>query len=128
LCHCVSCLFSHSHYFLHQWIFHFKSYFITIGILQYYTSFIEKGCIISIKQINGGTNKYIVYSKAKKYDSNYVLDVELRTSSSNKAKISTFKQSFGNYFDMDGNLLVEKYHSDLCNFFDKISQSDKKDK
>jgi len=99
------------------------SYFVTVGILTYYISYVEKGCFAAAKQDTG--NQWRVFSKQKRYDPNYEIEVELYNGTTTRT--SKFSNSVSNYFDEDGNIGLEKLHADLCQFFEKFYLQQKKD-
>ncbi|RNA34189.1 signal peptidase complex subunit 2 [Brachionus plicatilis] len=92
------------------------SYFVTVGILTLYTSFIEKGCFAQVVQkLDNKTFYWKFLSKQKPHKENfYVLTIELQHG--NKVIKKTVEKSVAKYFDENGVLVVKNYYSDLEKF------------
>jgi signal peptidase complex subunit 2 len=121
-------------------------YFISIGVLTLYTTFIEKNCFAVAKQAGENLWKfsskqktYIKYIKNKlileskliynyrKCEDVYQLEVELIDVKTNKSRKSNCESSIAKYFDENGVLCTKQFYNDLSKICASLSD-DKKSK
>ena len=91
-------------------LFCVASYFILMGILTIYTSYIEKGIFVvaASKDSHGKDScRWEASSSLKKYDDQYELLISYYDISSGKVREAKSKRSVAQYFDNDGVLLMD---------------------
>lgn len=102
------------------------SYFILMGILTLYTTFVEKGIFAVTVQNDGSTKRtWQASSDMKKYDDKYILTLVVKDSKGEKSATTT--KSIANYIDVNGVICQEIVANELNRLYNSLN-SDKKDK
>jgi signal peptidase complex subunit 2 len=104
------------------------SYFVLMGILTIYTTYIEKGIFaVAIQSDSNGNTikKWTASSDMKKYDDKYMLTLSVKDSK-NVREVSTTK-SCANFIDVDGIICQDLISAELKRLHNSLS-SEKKDK
>lgn len=106
------------------------SYFVLMGILTIYTTYIEKGIFAVAVQSDGNgktLRKWTASSEMKKYDDKYTLTLSVKDSK-NVREVSTTK-SCANFVDVDGVVCLEIVAAELKRLYNSLNNADsKKDK
>ncbi|CAM6031545.1 unnamed protein product, partial [Sphagnum compactum] len=103
------------------------SYFVLMGILTLYTTFIEKGIFAVAVQEDGSTKRtWQASSEMKKYDDKYILTLTLKDSKGFMREATTTK-SIANFVDTNGVVLEDLVANELNRLYNSIN-SEKKDK
>ncbi|CAF1096765.1 unnamed protein product [Brachionus calyciflorus] len=101
-------------------------YFIFIGILTLYTSFVEKGTFAEANYKSDNKVQHWKFaSKQKPKEENiYVLDIEL--TDGKKVIKKTFEQSIARYFDEKGALVTKNLYQDLSKYCTNVLNEEQK--
>lgn len=105
------------------------SYFVLMGILTIYTTYVEKGIFAVAVQSDGNgktLKKWTASSDMKKYDDKYTLTLSVKDSK-NIREVSTTK-SCANFVDVDGVVCTDLVAAELKRLYNSLSNADKKDK
>ena len=104
------------------------SYFVLMGILTIYTTYIEKGIFAVAIQTDGNgksLRKWTASSDMKKYDDKYTLSLSVKDSK-NVREVSTTK-SCANFIDVDGLICNDLVAAELKRLYNSLN-AEKKDK
>lgn len=107
------------------------SYFVLMGILTIYTTYIEKGIFAVAVQSDGNgkaLRKWTASSDMKKYDDKYTLTLSVKDSK-NVREVSTTK-SCANFVDVDGVICADLVAVELKRLYNSLNNNtdNKKDK
>lgn len=104
------------------------SYFVLMGILTIYTTYVEKG-IFAVAVQSDANGKYLrkwtASSDMKKYDDKYTLVLSVKDSK-NVREVSVTK-SCANFIDVDGVICNDLVASELKRLYNSLT-AEKKDK
>lgn len=102
------------------------SYFVLMGVLTLYTTFIEKGIFAVATQDDGTTRRtWQASSDMKKYDDKYILTLSVKDSKG--IREATITKSVANFIDTNGVVLEDVITNELNRIYNSISV-EKKDK
>uniref|UniRef100_A0A336MPF4 Signal peptidase complex subunit 2 n=1 Tax=Culicoides sonorensis TaxID=179676 RepID=A0A336MPF4_CULSO len=102
------------------------SYFVLMGVLTLYTTFIEKGIFAVATQDDGTTRRiWQASSDMKKYDDKYILTLSVKDSKG--IREATITKSVANFIDTNGVVLEDIIQNELNRLYNSISV-EKKDK
>lgn len=105
------------------------SYFVLMGILTIYTTYVEKG-IFAVALQNDTNGKYLkkwtASSDMKKYDDKYTLTLSVKDTK-NVREVSTTK-SCANFVDVDGVICTDLVAVELKRLYNSLNNAEKKDK
>lgn len=105
------------------------SYFVLMGILTLYTTFVEKGIFAVAVQTdsNGKTlRKWQASSDMKKYDDKYTLTLSVKDTKGVREVSAT--KSVANFIDVDGVILTDLVGNELKRLYNSLNNAEKKDK
>jgi len=105
------------------------SYFVLMGILTIYTTYVEKGIFAVAVQTDGSgktLRKWTASSDMKKYDDKYTLTLCVKDSK-NVREVSTMK-SCANFIDVDGVVCLDLVSAELKRLYNSLNSAEKKDK
>jgi len=102
------------------------SYFVLMGVLTLYTTFIEKGIFAVAVQEDGNAKRtWQASSEMKKYDDKYILSLSVKDSRG--IREATITKSIANFIDTNGLICTDIITNELNRLYNSIS-SEKKDK
>jgi len=108
-----------------------SAYFVMMGVLTVYTAYFEKGIFaVAVQKDDAGLDPDVVWeasSYMKRFDDLYALTVTCYKSNKTQTKSATFEKSVANFFDNDGNLLLELLEPEVVKLHSNII-SGKKEK
>ncbi|XP_071950096.1 signal peptidase complex subunit 2-like [Antedon mediterranea] len=108
------------------------SYFIMMGILTLYTTYIERShFLVSHEKDQAGIdpdNVWIIDSSLKRFDDLYTLVFHYTNGTTCAQRESSLTKSVSSWFDEDGTLQLQLFEKDVQSLHDEISSSEKKDK
>ncbi|CAG7720545.1 unnamed protein product [Allacma fusca] len=106
-------------------------YFVMMGILTLYTSYLEKGIFaVAVQQDPAGIDPEVMWeasSSMKRFDDIYSLTLVSKKGKNGSPKSATFEKSVANFFDTEGNLLQDLLEPEVLRLHSNI-QSGKKEK
>lgn len=105
------------------------SYFLLMGILTVYTTYIEKGIFaVAIQSDSSGNTvkKWTASSEMKKYDDKYTLTLSVKDSKNIRELTST--KSCANFIDVDGVVCNDLIAAELKRLYNSLNSAEKKDK
>lgn len=105
------------------------SYFVLMGILTIYTTYVEKGIFAVAIQGDGNgktLRKWTASSEMKKYDDKYTLSLSVKDSK-NVREVSITK-SCASYIDVDGVVCTDLVANELKRLYNSLNNAEKKDK
>jgi len=98
------------------------SYFVLMGVLTFYTMYIERGIFVEAYQDN---NKWTISSDMKRFEDEYTLSVEYSVGgTTNEAKLS---KSASKWFTEEGDLINSKFEAEVSRLIESLKK-DKKNK
>nr|CAG4641279.1 EOG090X0FS4 [Eulimnadia texana] len=104
-------------------------YFIFMGILTLYTTYLEKGIfVVANEQDPAGIDppsKWEASSSLKKYDDMYELVLTVRDGKSKKVREAKLKKSVAYFFDSEGVLVNDTVRSEVKRMHNSISSNKK---
>jgi len=102
------------------------SYFVLMGILTLYTTFVEKGIFAVAVQDDGNMKRtWQASSDMKKYDDKYTLTLTMKEAK--RSREATITKSIENFVDVNGVILEDLIANELNRLYNSISV-EKKDK
>lgn len=104
------------------------SYFVLMGVLTIYTTYVEKGIFaVTIQSDSNGKywRKWTASSDMKKYDDKYTLTLSVKDSSN--VREATITKSCANFIDVDGMICQDIVTNELKRVYNSMS-NEKKDK
>ncbi|XP_033099787.1 probable signal peptidase complex subunit 2 [Anneissia japonica] len=108
------------------------SYFIMMGILTFYTAYIEKShFLVTHEKDQAGIdpdNVWVVDSCLKRFDDMYTLEIHFTNGTSKVERESSLTKSVSSWFDESGTLQLELFEKDVQSLHDNISSLEKKEK
>jgi len=105
------------------------SYFVLMGILTIYTTYVEKGIFAVAIQSDGSgktIRKWTASSEMKKYDDKYTLTLSVKDNK-NVREVSTTK-SCANFVDELGVVCIDLVATELKRLYNSLNNAEKKDK
>lgn len=100
------------------------SYFILMGILTIYTTMVEKGIFLETLDVDATgvdpTSKWTVSSNLKRFDDEYSLCIEYKSGPNSKVIEETLTKSVAEWFTEDGELLFEKFESEVMRLHNSL--------
>uniref|UniRef100_A0A2R5LIA0 Signal peptidase complex subunit 2 n=2 Tax=Ornithodoros turicata TaxID=34597 RepID=A0A2R5LIA0_9ACAR len=107
------------------------SYFVLMGVLTLYTTFLEKGIfLVAIQKDPTGIDPdsvWTVSSCLKRYDDMYHLLMQYKDGKTKKTRETTLEKSIASWFDEKGQLLFDLFDPEVTKLHNKLL-SDKKEK
>jgi len=105
-----------------------SAYFVMMGILTVYTAYMEKGIFaVAVKQDGAGdTVTWEASSYMKRFDDMYTLSLTC-TKKNNYERTAQFEKTVANFFDTEGNLLMDLLEPEVVKLHSNIV-SGKKEK
>lgn len=95
------------------------SYFVLMGILTLYTTYLEKGIFaVAIQKDGNGTKTWQASSDMKKYDDKYTLYLSLKDKKG--LRVSTITKSCAKYIDQNGFILNDIVASDVQRLYNNV--------
>lgn len=102
------------------------SYFVLMGVLTLYTTFIEKGIFAVAVQDDGATKRtWQASSDMKKYDDKYALTLSVKDGKG--IREATITKSIASFIDVNGVICQDNITNELSRLYNSIN-SEKKDK
>uniref|UniRef100_A0A1W7R9K1 Signal peptidase complex subunit 2 n=1 Tax=Hadrurus spadix TaxID=141984 RepID=A0A1W7R9K1_9SCOR len=102
------------------------SYFILMGILTLYTTFLEKGTfLVALEKDPAGLDPdhvWTVSSSLKRFDDKYTLHMLYKQGETKKSQEDSLEKSVSSWFDENGCLLFELFEQDVCKMQSKLSE------
>lgn len=102
------------------------TYFILMGILTLYTTFLEKGIfLVAFEKDPSGLDPdkvWTVSSTLKRFDDKYNLSMLYTNGGSKKSQESSLEKSVSSWFDEKGTLVFDLFEQDLCKLHTKLSE------
>lgn len=110
-----------------------STYFVLMGILTVYTTYVEKGIFaVAIQSdINGNAQKkWTASSDMKKYDDKYSITLSVKDvkDAKNAPREISSTKSCANYIDVDGVICHDLISTELKRLYNTLYNADKKDK
>ncbi|XP_048744352.2 signal peptidase complex subunit 2-like isoform X2 [Ostrea edulis] len=107
------------------------SYFVLMGVLTVYTTYVEKGIfLVALQKDEAGVdpdNKWELSSMLKKYDDLYHLSMTFTDGKTGINRSEEFSKCVSNYFDENGVLCFDLFEPEIRLLQSKISAEGKKD-
>lgn len=107
-----------------------STYFVLMGILTVYTTYVEKGIFaVAIQSDSNGNTlrKWTASSDMKKYDDKYSITLSVKDAKNAPREMSSTK-SCANYIDVDGVICHDLISAELKRLYNSLNSADKKDK
>jgi len=108
-----------------------SAYFIMMGVLTVYTAYMEKGIFaVAVQKDPAGIDPDITWeasSYMKRFDDIYTLTLVCYKGNNGAGKTANFDKSVANFFDTEGNLLMDLLEPEVLRLHSNI-QSGKKEK
>ncbi|XP_067143307.1 signal peptidase complex subunit 2-like [Centruroides vittatus] len=102
------------------------TYFILMGILTLYTTFLEKGIfLVAFEKDPSGLDPdqvWTVSSTLKRFDDKYHLSMIHTSGNSKKSQESSLEKSVSSWFDEKGNLIYDLFEQDLIKLHAKLCE------
>lgn len=96
------------------------SYFVLMGVLTLYTTFLEKSIFAVAVQKDGGNKKtWQVSSDMKKYDDKYMLSLSVKDKRGERE--ATLSKSCANYIDQNGFILNDIVANDVLRLYNNLN-------
>lgn len=106
------------------------SYFVLMGVLTVYTTYVEKGIfLVALQKDEAGIdpdNKWELASMLKKYDDMYHLSMTFIDGKTGIKRTKEFSKCVSSYFDEKGTLCFDLFEPEIRLLQNKISAEDKK--
>ena len=100
------------------------SYFILMGILTLYTTMVEKGIFLETLDVDATgvdpTSKWTVSSNLARFDDKYSLCLEYKAGPNSNVIEETLEESVAKWFTEDGELLFEKFESEVMRMHNSL--------
>ncbi|KAL4220730.1 Signal peptidase complex subunit 2 [Mactra antiquata] len=105
------------------------SYFVLMGVLTVYTTFMEKGIfLVALDKDRTGVdpdNRWELASILKKYDDLYTLDMTYTNGNTKKTRSGKITKSVAEFFDENGTFCVDKFEPEVRMLQNRIATSKK---
>ncbi|XP_022290605.1 signal peptidase complex subunit 2-like isoform X2 [Crassostrea virginica] len=107
------------------------SYFVLMGILTLYTTYMEKGIfLVALQKDEAGVDpddRWELASMLKKYDDMYHLSMTFQDGKTGITRTKEISKCVANYFDENGLLCFDLFEPEITQLQSKISAEGKKD-
>jgi len=107
-----------------------SAYFVMMGVLTLYTAYMEKGIFaVAVYKDNSGSDEstWEASSYMKRFDDMYILSLTCFKGKNGTEKTVQFEKSVANFFDTEGNLLLDLLEPEVLKLHSNIL-SGKKEK
>lgn len=105
------------------------SYFILMGVLTLYTTFLEKGIfLVAVQKDPSGLDPdsvWAVSSSLKRYDDMYHLQAHYRDGKTRKTREATLEKSIASWFDEKGHLLYDLFDPEVTKLHNSLLSAKK---